>query len=147
MKLRGEPLRPDDNPEVLKQRLAAYDAQTAPLVEYYRDKGVLRTVDGMASIGDVASAIGRALADAAFRPIAARKAGRDAKNSSVGRKRAGPKAAGSKKMVKGKPAKAAAGRKPAPKARSKARSKSAPRRSARSRQKSSKAVRAPRLTK
>src|SRR3982751_680394 len=30
MKARGEPLRADDNPEVLKQRLAAYEAQTAP---------------------------------------------------------------------------------------------------------------------
>ena len=69
-KLRGEPLRPDDNPEVLKQRLAAYEAQTAPLVTYYKGKGALRTVDGMASISDVAAAIGRALADAAFRPVA-----------------------------------------------------------------------------
>ena len=33
MRRRGEPLRPDDNPEVLKQRLLAYGAQTAPLVE------------------------------------------------------------------------------------------------------------------
>ena len=74
MKLRGEPLRADDNPEVLKQRLAAYGAQTAPLVDYYRGKGALRTVDGMASIADVAAAIGRALADAAFRPVPARKA-------------------------------------------------------------------------
>ena len=57
---------PDDNPEVLKQRLAAYRAQTAPLVAYYRGKGALRTVDGMASIGEVTAAIGRALADAAF---------------------------------------------------------------------------------
>ncbi len=71
MKLRGEPLRADDNPEVLKQRLAAYEAQTAPLVTYYKGKGALRTVDGMASISDVAAAIGRALADAAFRPVAA----------------------------------------------------------------------------
>src|SRR5688572_1614250 len=74
MKLRGEPLRLDDNPEVLKQRLAAYQAQTAPLVVYYRQKGALRTVDGMASIGDVGVAIGRALADAAFRPMTGRKA-------------------------------------------------------------------------
>src|SRR6266700_7536951 len=63
MKARGEPLRPDDNPEVLKQRLAAYHAQTAPLVDYYRSKGALRAIDGMASIADVAAAIGRALAD------------------------------------------------------------------------------------
>ena len=73
MKARGEPLRPDDNPEVLKQRLQAYQAQTAPLVDYYRGKGALRAVDGMASISDVAGAIGRALADAAFRPVPARK--------------------------------------------------------------------------
>ena len=70
MKRRGEALRADDNPEVLKQRLTAYQAQTAPLVDYYRGKGALRTVDGMASISDVGVAIGRALADAAFRPIA-----------------------------------------------------------------------------
>ena len=69
MKLRGEALRADDNPEVLKQRLTAYQAQTAPLVDYYRRQGSLRTVDGMASISEVGAAIGRALADAAFRPV------------------------------------------------------------------------------
>src|SRR6478609_6977612 len=74
MRARGEPLRPDDNPEVLKQRLAAYQAQTAPLVHYYRGKGALRAVDGMASISDVAAAVGRALADTAFRPMQGRKA-------------------------------------------------------------------------
>jgi len=74
MKLRGEPLRPDDNPEVLKQRLTAYSAQTAPLVAYYRDKGVLRSVDGMAPIAEVTGAIGRSLADAAFRPVPKRPA-------------------------------------------------------------------------
>ncbi len=73
MKARGEALRADDNPDVLKQRLAAYGAQTAPLVDYYRGQGALRTVDGMASISDVAGAIGRALADAAFRPLPGRK--------------------------------------------------------------------------
>ena len=104
MKLRGEPLRPDDNPEVLKQRLAAYEAQTAPLVTYYRGKGALRAVDGMASISDVAAAIGRALADAAFRPVpTARKAAPAPRKAAVRRQnrararpragRAGPKAA------------------------------------------------------
>ena len=65
MQRRGEALRADDNPEVLKQRLEAYRAQTAPLVDYYRDKGLLRTVDGMAPIDEVTAAIDRALADAA----------------------------------------------------------------------------------
>src|SRR4051812_9647604 len=45
---RGEALRPDDNPEVLKTRLDAYRRQTAPLIAYYREKGSLRAVDGMA---------------------------------------------------------------------------------------------------
>jgi adenylate kinase len=38
MQARGEALRSDDNPEVLRQRLEAYRAQTAPLVAYYRGK-------------------------------------------------------------------------------------------------------------
>ena len=65
MRNMGMPIRPDDTPEVLKQRLGAYRSQTAPLVAHYKDKGVLRTVDGMASIEEVTGAIGRALADAA----------------------------------------------------------------------------------
>ncbi len=48
MKARGEAVRDDDSPEVLHRRLAAYREQTAPLVAYYRRKGVLRTVNGMA---------------------------------------------------------------------------------------------------
>ncbi|MGA7154786.1 MAG: adenylate kinase, partial [Pseudolabrys sp.] len=43
--------------EVLKGRLSAYRAQTAPLVDYYASKGMLKTVDGMASIDDVTAAI------------------------------------------------------------------------------------------
>jgi adenylate kinase len=58
---RGEPLRPDDNPESLKKRLDAYRAQTAPVTGYYARKGILRTVDGMASIEDVSAAVAAAL--------------------------------------------------------------------------------------
>jgi adenylate kinase len=61
MKARGEPLRADDNAEVLRNRLKAYRAQTAPLVAYYREQGVLRSVDGMAPISEVAAAIDNAL--------------------------------------------------------------------------------------
>ena len=39
MTARGEKLRKDDNPEVLKGRLAAYRAQTAPLTDYYARQG------------------------------------------------------------------------------------------------------------
>src|SRR6202035_2280215 len=61
MKARGEPLRSDDNPEVLRQRLEAYRRQTAPLVAYYRGKNLLRTVNGMAPIPEVTAAIDEAL--------------------------------------------------------------------------------------
>ncbi len=60
-KARGEPLRPDDNPDVLRRRLLAYRDQTAPLVAYYQLQSVLRSVDGMAPIPEVASAIDRLL--------------------------------------------------------------------------------------
>src|SRR6266852_2714131 len=48
IKGRGEALRPDDNPDVLRRRLLAYRDQTAPLTAYYRLQSVLRSVDGMA---------------------------------------------------------------------------------------------------
>ena len=57
MAARGQPLRPDDNAEVLRRRLAAYRAQTAPLIDYYASRGVLRTVDGMRPIREVTAAI------------------------------------------------------------------------------------------
>ena len=61
MTARGEALRADDNHEVLKGRLAAYRAQTAPLADYYARKGLLRSVDGMASVDAVSAAIDRVL--------------------------------------------------------------------------------------
>jgi adenylate kinase len=61
MKARGEPLRPDDNPDVLRRRLLAYRDQTAPLVAYYQLQSVLRAIDGMAPIPEVAGAIDRLL--------------------------------------------------------------------------------------
>jgi adenylate kinase len=60
-KARGETLRSDDNPDVLHRRLLAYRDQTAPLATYYRLQSVLRSVDGMAPIPDVARAIDRVL--------------------------------------------------------------------------------------
>jgi adenylate kinase len=45
--------RPDDNADTIKARLAAYRGQTAPILPYYKSKGILATVDGMADIDDV----------------------------------------------------------------------------------------------
>jgi len=49
--------RADDTVETLKKRLAVYHAQTAPVAEYYRKKGVLKTVDGMGTMDEVGTAI------------------------------------------------------------------------------------------
>lgn len=50
----GQSVRPDDNPEVFKTRLMAYRAQTIPVTEYYRSRGLLKIVDGLQPI-DVVS--------------------------------------------------------------------------------------------
>jgi adenylate kinase len=54
--------RADDNPDSFKVRLAAYNAQTAPLLPHYRAQGKLVEVDGMGSIDQVAREIDAALA-------------------------------------------------------------------------------------
>ena len=63
-KARGDALRPDDDPEVLRRRLVAYREQTAPLFAYYRGQGVLHEVDGMAPVAEVTRAIDRVLEQA-----------------------------------------------------------------------------------
>ena len=49
--------RSDDNAEAVATRLQSYHEQTAPLVPFYRGKGCLKTVDGMADIDDVTQAM------------------------------------------------------------------------------------------
>ena len=49
--------RPDDNAETVASRLAVYHRQTAPLIAYYRGKGLLKTVDGMADIDRVTDSL------------------------------------------------------------------------------------------
>ena len=57
----GGVLRPDDNPEILKNRLAVYYKNTAPLLGYYGAQGKLRTVNGMSPISEVTRVIDAAL--------------------------------------------------------------------------------------
>lgn len=49
--------REDDQPETVKNRLKVYHEQTQPLIEYYKAKGVLRTVDGTLPMAEVFDAI------------------------------------------------------------------------------------------
>ncbi len=50
--------RADDNAETVAARLAAYHAQTAPLIAYYEAQGVLERVDGMGPIDAIATELG-----------------------------------------------------------------------------------------
>ena len=54
--------RADDNEEVLRKRLGVYAEQTAPLVAYYTEEGLLKAVDGMEPVDQVTAAIKAAIA-------------------------------------------------------------------------------------
>jgi adenylate kinase len=60
-KAKGQMARADDDPVVLKQRVAHYRKQTAPLSDYYRQKGSLLAIDGMQGVDKVEADIERAL--------------------------------------------------------------------------------------
>jgi adenylate kinase len=53
--------RPDDNEKTVRDRLKVFNAQTAPLVDYYRAKGNLHVIDGMADIASVTQAMTKVL--------------------------------------------------------------------------------------
>jgi len=98
MTARGEKVRSDDNPAVLKDRLAAYRRQTAPLTDYYAGKGQLQSVDGMADIDVVTAAIDRLLARPAGAKAAPKKAAKKAAKAKKSTKKASKKA--TKKVAK-----------------------------------------------
>jgi adenylate kinase len=126
-KANGQPLRSDDDPEKLKRRVEIYHEQTAPLVDYYRLEGSLTSVDGMASIAEVASAIDQALRGssqgrpkaAARRPTEKKAAPKNAIGKAVGKtaekaaKKAGKKAAANKARTSAKKTTKAARKAPA----------------------------------
>lgn len=62
---KGEAVRKDDDPEVFKSRLEAYNRDTAVVAPYYRSRGQLKQIDGMAAIDEVTAAIDSVLAAAA----------------------------------------------------------------------------------
>ncbi len=54
--------RDDDREQVVRQRLAVYRESTEPLVAYYRDRGVLREIDGTGTIDEVFARVDAAMA-------------------------------------------------------------------------------------
>ena len=61
---KGEPVRPDDDPETFKKRLGVYKAETAPILPHYEAQGKIRHVNGMKSIDEVTAQIEAVLAAA-----------------------------------------------------------------------------------
>jgi adenylate kinase len=101
MTARGEKVRSDDSPEVLKGRLAAYRTQTAPLADYYAHKGMLKTVDGMAPVDDVTAALGAILSPAKAAKAKSKRASKPkSKKSAKKAQKSAKKTVKSKKSTK-----------------------------------------------
>jgi adenylate kinase len=62
--------RSDDTEEAIRHRQDVYLRETAPLIETYRDRGLLVEVDGLGTVDEVAARIDEALVGAGFRPTA-----------------------------------------------------------------------------
>ena len=71
LKRAAEQGRADDTEEVIRQRLAIYDEQTAPLIDVYGARELLVTVDGLGTVGEVSERILAGLAARGIRPAAA----------------------------------------------------------------------------
>ncbi len=100
--------RADDNEATIANRLRVYEAQTAPLIDYYRSQGKLRTVQGVGEIADIYTAVLRALEslpgdakpDSAKKPVEKKKS--VAKKKTGKKKSAAKKSATKKKVTKKK---------------------------------------------
>jgi adenylate kinase len=57
--------RDDDREETISNRLRVYDNQTAPLASYYRERGLLREIDGVGEVEAIGKRVVRALGDIA----------------------------------------------------------------------------------
>jgi adenylate kinase len=53
--------REDDREETIKARLITYDQQTAPLIDYYRERGMLSNVDGVGTVDEIHERMSQAL--------------------------------------------------------------------------------------
>ena len=60
-KAAGQPVRKDDDPEVFKTRLEAYNRDTAVVAPYYERAGKLTKIDGMQSVDAVSASIAKVL--------------------------------------------------------------------------------------
>ena len=63
--------RVDDTPETVRERLRVYQEQTAPIIQHFRDEGLLVEVDGVGSMDDVDARITGAVRSSCNPPRAA----------------------------------------------------------------------------
>jgi adenylate kinase len=108
----GEPhkfvQRPDDNEETVANRLKVYEEKTKPLIEFYRQKGVLQSINAEGDVEEITQRLENALRAACKAPAKKRAADRPAaRKKAVGKKRA----AVAKKSAKARATAASAGRK------------------------------------
>jgi adenylate kinase len=68
-KARGEPVRKDDDPEVFRTRLEAYNRDTAAVGPYYEARGHMVAIDAMKPIDEVTRAVTQALTRAKEHPF------------------------------------------------------------------------------
>jgi len=129
--------RSDDNEATISNRLRVYEAQTAPLVDYYRSQGKLRSVQGIGEINEIFAGITQILdslpkgdaapaakpkpaaAAPAAKPTAAKKKKPAAKKKAAGKKKATKKKATKKKASKKKAVKKKVAKKKATKKKAK----------------------------
>ena len=113
--------RSDDNEATISNRLRVYEAQTAPLVDFYRSQGKLRSVKGTGAVQDIFASLVQILdslpADGDSKPKAAakkapaKKKAAGKKKSTTKKKAAGKKKTGKKKVTKKKTTKKKAAKK------------------------------------
>ena len=98
----GEPhklfQRPDDTEETVANRLKVYEEKTKPLIEFYRKKGVLQTIDAEGDVDEITQRLERALQAAVKGAVGARKA--TAKKKSAVKKTAAKKTVARKSATK-----------------------------------------------
>ena len=133
--------RPDDNEATVAERLKVYDGQTRPLIDFYREQGLLREIDGEGELDEVTERLEAALearpnvmvevdeakAPKARKPAAARKT---AAKKSAAKSAPAKKAPAKKAPAKKAPAKKTAAKKSAGKKAAKKSGKAAPARKA-----------------
>jgi adenylate kinase len=101
--------RPDDNEATVAERLKVYEEKTRPLIEFYRDKGILRSIDAEGELDEVTQRLEMALESVSAPAAFAEAAGAEAAAPKVSVKRAAAKSAPAKKA----PGKKVAGKKAA----------------------------------